>query len=157
MRTFERLDDLAALVGEVIGVSDWLVVDQERIDRFAQATGDAQWIHVDPARAAAGPFGATVAHGFLTLSLLPTLIASAFAVGDTHMGLNYGLDRVRFPAPVPVGSRLRAQCRLARFDRIDGGAQLTTVVTLERAGDPKPACVAEWITRHFTQAVAAKG
>ena len=149
MRTFTRLAELAALEGREIGVSDWVAIDQARIDLFAQATGDAQWIHVDPVRAAAGPFGTPVAHGFLTLSLLPELFASAFAIADVRMGLNYGLDRVRFPSPVPVGSRLRALCRLKAFEAITGGAQLTTTVTLEREDGAKPACVAEWVTRHL--------
>jgi acyl dehydratase len=149
MRRFERLADLAALEGEVIGTSDWTLVDQARIDRFAQATGDAQWIHVDPARAAAGPFGATIAHGFLTLSLLSELVATAFRVDETRMGLNYGLNRVRFPAPVPVGSRLRAVCRLLKFEPVDGGAQLTIEMSVEREGGAKPACVAEWVIRQF--------
>ena len=148
-RTFERLADLAALEGELIGTSDWTLVDQARIDQFAQATGDAQWIHVDPARAAAGPFGATIAHGFLTLSLLSELVVSAFCVTETRMGLNYGLDRVRFPAPVPAGSRLRAECRLLSYAPIDGGAQLTIEMSVQIEGGKKPACVAEWVTRHF--------
>jgi acyl dehydratase len=148
MRSFARLADLAALEGQEIGVSDWLVVDQARIDAFAQATGDDQWIHVDPVRAAAGPFGVTVAHGFLTLSLLPELFASAFSIADVRMGVNYGLDRVRFPSPVPVDSRLRAVCRLKAFEPVAGGAQLTTTITIEREGGAKPACVAEWVTRH---------
>jgi acyl dehydratase len=145
-----RLAELAALEGRELGTSGWVAIDQPRIALFAQATGDRQWIHVDPARAAAGPFGATVAHGFLTLSLLSELAAAAFEIVDVRMGLNYGLDRVRFPSPVPVGSRLRAVCRLAKFEAIDGGAQLTITVTVEREGGAKPACVAEWITRHFT-------
>jgi acyl dehydratase len=130
---------------------DWSMAIQSRIDQFAHATGDLQWIHVDPARAAAGPFGATVAHGFLTLSLLSELLAGALHIADVRMGLNYGLDRVRFPSPVPVDSRVRAVCRLLRFEAIPGGAQLTIEVSVERAdGGPKPACVAQWITRHFT-------
>jgi acyl dehydratase len=149
MRTFARLAELAVLEGQEIGVSDWVTVDQSRIDQFAQATGDAQWIHVDPVRAAAGPFGATVAHGFLTLSLLSELMAAAFRIADVRMGLNYGLDRVRFPSPVPVDSRLRAHCRLAKYEPIEGGAQLAITVTVEREGGAKPVCVAEWITRHF--------
>ena len=149
MKAVAHLADLAALTGEILDVGDWLEVDQARIDRFAQATGDVQWIHVDPVRAAAGPFGATVAHGFLTLSLLPQLFASALHVGDVRMGLNYGLNRVRFPSPVPVGSRLRAEWRLLSYEAIDGGAQLVTQVTVERADGSKPACVAEWVTRHF--------
>ena len=149
MTTYARLADLAALQGREIGTSGWVEVDQARIDQFAQATGDRQWIHVDPRRAAAGPFGSTVAHGFLTLALLSELMADAFRIEDVGMGLNYGLDRVRFPAPVPVGSRLRAVCRLARFEAVDGGAQLTVGVTIEREGGAKPACVAVWVTRHF--------
>jgi len=149
MTVYPHLADLAALQGRVIGTSGWVEVDQARIDQFAQATGDHQWIHVDPVRAAAGPFGATVAHGFLTLSLLSELAAGAFRIADTRMGLNYGLDRVRFPSPVPVGSRLRAVCVLDRHEPIDGGAQLTLTVTIEREGGAKPACVAAWITRHL--------
>ena len=145
-----RLEELAALEGREIGTSGWVAIDQSRIDLFAQATGDAQWIHVDPARAATGPFGTTVAHGFLTLSLLSELAAAAFEVADVRMGLNYGLDRVRFPSPVPVGSRLRAVCVLDRLEPIEGGAQLTMTVTIEREGGAKPACVAVWVTRHLT-------
>ena len=133
-----------------IGTSGWTLVDQARIDRFAQATGDAQWIHVDPQRAAAGPFGTTVAHGFLTLSLLSRLFAAAIAFEDVRVSLNYGLDRVRFPSPVPVGSRLRAVCVLDSHEPIAGGAQLTITVTVEREGGAKPACVAAWVTRHLT-------
>jgi len=149
MRTFAHLSDLAVLAGEEIGRSDWVVVTQSNIDLFAQATGDAQWIHVDPARAAAGPFGTTVAHGFLTLSLLSQLFAAAVAFEDVRMSLNYGLNRVRFPSPVPVGSRLRALCVLDAYEAIEGGAQVTVTVTIEREGGAKPACVAEWVTRHF--------
>jgi acyl dehydratase len=149
MNTYARLADLAGLEGTVIGTSGWTLVDQARIDQFAQATGDVQWIHVDPARAAAGPFGTPIAHGFLTLSLLSELVASAFCVADVRVGLNYGLNRVRFPSPVPVGSRLRAECTLMSFEPIEGGAQLTTTISVQREGGTKPACVAEWVTRHF--------
>jgi acyl dehydratase len=149
MRTFEHLAELQALVGQEVAVSDWITVDQQRIDRFADATGDRQWIHVDPVRAAAGPFGATVAHGFLTLSLLPELSASAIDVRDTRMGVNYGLNRVRFPAPVPSGSRLRGRFRLLAFEPIEGGAQLVMQVTMEREGGDKPVCVAESLIRGF--------
>ena len=145
-----RLDELAGLEGREIGTSGWVAIDQSRIDLFAQATGDRQWIHVDPARAAAGPFGTTVAHGFLTLAMLSELATDAFRIADTRMGLNYGLDRVRFPSPVPVGSRLRAVCVLDRLEPIEGGAQLTMTVTIEREGGAKPACVAVWVTRHLT-------
>lgn len=150
MRTFERLTDLQALVGQRVASSDWISVGQDRIDQFARATGDHQWIHVDPVRAAAGPFGATIAHGFLTLSLLPEMSAAAMEVLDTRMGVNYGLNRVRFPAPVPSGSRLRGHLRLKAYAPIEGGAMLTMEVTIEREGSSKPACVAETLSRRFT-------
>jgi acyl dehydratase len=149
MKSFKHLADLQPLVGQELGVSDWITVDQQRIDRFADATGDHQWIHVDPVRAAAGPFGTTVAHGFLTLSLLPEMGASAFEVRDTRMGVNYGLNRVRFPAPVPSGSRLRGCFKLLSYEPIEGGAQVTVEVTMEREGATKPVCVAESVGRRF--------
>jgi acyl dehydratase len=149
MRSFEKLADLQPLVGQEIGESEWILVDQRRIDLFADATGDHQWIHVDPERAASGPFGTTVAHGFLTLSLLPEMFASAFEVRDTRMGLNYGLNRVRFTAPVPVNSRLKARFKLLAYEAIEGGAQCTIEVTMEREGSSKPVCVAESLTRRF--------
>ena len=149
MKTYPRLADLQALVGQPLGTSDWITVDQPRIDAFADATLDHQWIHVDPERAAQGPFGTTIAHGFLTLSLLPAFFASAFDIGDVRMGVNYGLNRVRFTAPVPVGSRLRASFRLLAYEPLDGGAQLVTEVTVEREGTERPACVAEAVTRRF--------
>ncbi|WP_457334279.1 MaoC family dehydratase [Rhizobacter sp. P5_C2] len=149
MKRFEKLAELQALVGQQIGLSDWIEVDQRRIGQFADATGDHQWIHVDPVRAAAGPFKTTIAHGFLTLSLLPEMFASAFEVGDTRMGVNYGLNRVRFPAPVPVGSRLRGSFKLMAYEVLDGGAQLTIEVTMERDGSAKPVCVAESLTRRY--------
>lgn len=149
MREFERLADLAGLVGQEIGVSNWLTVDQARIQRFADATEDQQWIHTDRARAAAGPFGTTIAHGFLTLSLLPVFFETGFRIADTTMGLNYGLNKVRFPAPVPVDSRLRARFRLLSFEAIEGGAQLAVEVTVEREGSAKPVCVAESLTRRY--------
>ncbi len=150
MKTFDKLNDMQALVGQHLGDSDWISIEQERIDLFAQATGDHQWIHVDPARAAAGPFGTTIAHGFLTLSLLPEMTASAFAIADVRMGVNYGLNRVRFTAPVPVGSRLRGRIKLLSFDVIEGGAQLTVEVSVEREGSAKPVCIAESISRRYT-------
>ena len=149
MRTFDSVGQLSTARGEHLGYSDWQVVDQERVNMFADATGDHQWIHVDPVRAAAGPFGATVAHGFLTLSLLPEMSHSAFEVRGSRMGVNYGLNRVRFPAPVPVGSRLRGHFKLLSYEAIDGGAQLVIEVTMEREGSSKPACVAESIVRRF--------
>ena len=149
MKTYPQLADLQALVGQPLGTSDWITVDQPRIDAFADATLDPQWIHVDPERAAQGPFGTTIAHGFLTLSLLPAFFASAFDIGDVRMSVNYGLNRVRFTAPVPVGSRLRASFRLLAYEPLDGGAQLVTEVTVEREGTERPACVAEAVTRRF--------
>lgn len=147
MQRFARLEDLAARVGEALASSDWMAMAQPRIDAFAEATDDRQWIHVDPARAAVGPFGAPIAHGFLTLSLMPALLASAFAIDDVRMGVNYGLNRVRFPAPVPVGSRLRAHFKLLAFEALPGGAQLTLEASVEREGSVKPVCVAELVTR----------
>jgi acyl dehydratase len=146
---YARLSDLQPLVGREIGLSDWVVVDQQRIDRFAEATGDDQWIHVDPERAAAGPFGAPIAHGFLTLSLLPLLTEDAVEFADVRMGVNYGLNRVRFPAPVKAGGRVRARLRLLSYEPIEGGAQLVVEVTVELEGSPKPACVAETVSRRL--------
>ena len=149
MKHFAHLTELQALVGTEIGTSDWVTVEQERIDEFARATGDLQWIHVDPVRAAAGPFGGTIAHGFLTLSLLPQMGASAIDIGGVRMGVNYGLNKVRFPAPVPVGSRLRGHFKLTGFEPIEGGAQITFEVTMEREGSAKPVCVAESLSRRY--------
>ncbi|HEX6364169.1 MAG TPA: MaoC family dehydratase [Albitalea sp.] len=149
MRRFPHLADLQPLVGQELAVSDWIAVDQARIDLFAQATGDHQWIHVDVERAKAGPFGTTVAHGFLTLSLLPEMAAGALAIDDVRMAVNYGLNRVRFPSPVPAGSRLRGRFKLLSYEPIDGGVQLTFEVTMEREGSAKPVCVAESVSRRF--------
>jgi acyl dehydratase len=149
MNTYHQLSDLQPLVGKSIGTSDWLQIDQARIDRFAEVTGDDQWIHVDPARAAAGIFGSTVAHGFLTLSLLPFFGRSSYSVGGVRMTVNYGLNRVRFPAPVPVGSRLRAHHKLLAYEPLDGGVQVVTEVSVERDGHAKPVCVAESVARHY--------
>ncbi len=150
MRSFAALSELQGLVGQELGSSDWFTVAQSQIDALARATGDHQWIHIDPERAANGPFGATVAHGFLTLSLLPQMSASAFEIRDTRMGVNYGLNRVRFPAPVPVGSRLRGHFKLLSYEALDGGAQLTIEATMEREGSTKPVCVAESVARRYT-------
>jgi len=150
MRSFEHLADLAPLVGQEIALSDWITVDQHRINLFADATGDHQWIHLDAERAAKGPFGTTIAHGFLTLSLLPEMSASAMEVRDTRMGVNYGLNKVRFPAPVPSGSRLRGRFKLLAYEPLEGGAQLTVEVTMEREGSNKPVCVAESLARRYT-------
>ena len=141
------LEQLATLVGQPLGESAPVVVDQARIDAFAAATEDRQWIHVDPQRAAAGPFGGTVAHGYLTLSLLPVLLESALRVEGARMGINYGLNKVRFPAPVRAGSVLRARFRLLAFDAVPGGAQLTVEATIAAEGADKPACVAEALSR----------
>ena len=147
---YAQLTDLQSLVGQDIGCGDWMAVDQARIDLFAQATGDHQWIHTDPARAASGPFGVTVAHGFLTLSLLPALFESGFAIDDVRMGINYGLNRVRFAAPVRVGSRLRGRFVLQAYEPLEGGAQMTVEVTMEIEGGSKPACVAQSVSRRYT-------
>ena len=150
MKTFETLADLAACVGQEVAVSDWITVTQEQVNRFAEATGDHQWIHVDPDRARAGPFGGPIAHGFLTLSLLPTFFESSFEVRQSRMGVNYGLNKVRFTAPVPVGSRLRARMNLLEAKPIDNqGMQMTWTVSVEREGSDKPVCVAESLARHY--------
>ena len=149
MRSFDHASDLQPLVGEEIAVSDWITVTQERIQLFADATGDHQWIHLDTERAAQGPFGTTIAHGFLTLSLLPEMGASAMAVKDTRMGVNYGLGKVRFPSPVPAGSRLRGRFKLLKYEPLEGGAQITMECTMQREGFEKPVCVAESITRRY--------
>ncbi|MCB4363832.1 MaoC family dehydratase [Hydrogenophaga taeniospiralis] len=150
MKTFETLADLAACVGQEVALSDWVTITQERVNQFAQATGDHQWIHVDVEKAKQGPFGGTIAHGFLTLSLLPVFLESAFAVRQSGMGLNYGLNRVRFTAPVPVGSRLRARLTLLAAEPIEHqGLQLTWSVVVERDGADKPVCVAESLVRLY--------
>jgi acyl dehydratase len=137
-------------VGQEIAVSEWLEITQERINQFADATGDHQWIHVDAARAAAeSPFKATIAHGFLTLSLLSTLVRDAMTFGDLRMAINYGLNRVRFVSPVPSGARIRARITVGAFEEVSGGLQVTWSVTVEREGDSKPSCVAEWLVRYF--------
>lgn len=150
MKTYQTVAELKPLVGSQIGTSDWITIDQSRIDQFAAVTGDDQWIHVDPVRAAAGMFGSTVAHGFLTLSLLPLFIRSSHKVNGARMSVNYGLNRVRFPSPVPVNSRLRAHFKLMSFEPIEGGVQLITEVSVEREGQVKPVCVAESVGRLYT-------
>ncbi|MGX1758913.1 MaoC family dehydratase [Streptomyces lydicus] len=148
-RVFGSLDELRDAVGEELGTSDWLEIDQKRIDLFAEATGDHQWIHVDREKAAAGPFGTTIAHGYLTLSLLPAFVPQLMRVDNVKMGINYGTNKVRFPATVPVGSRLRATARIAEVTEVPGGVQLATVVTIEREGGDKPVCVAESVSRFY--------
>ena len=150
MKTFQTLAELATHVGQEVAVSDWITVTQQQVNQFAEATGDHQWIHVDVEKAKAGPFGAPIAHGFLTLSMLPRFFESSFEIVESRMGVNYGLNKVRFTAPVPVGSRLRARMKLLACDPIDNhGVQMTWEVTVEREGSPKPVCVAESIARRY--------
>ena len=149
-RTFQTLQDLAACVGEDVATSDWLTITQAQVNQFAEATGDLQWIHVDVERAKAGPFGGPIAHGFLTLSLLPKFFESAMTVVESRMGVNYGLNRVRFMSPVPVGSRLRGRLKLLSAEPVAGdGMQLTWEMTVELEGAAKPACVAESVVRRY--------
>jgi acyl dehydratase len=145
MRILDDLDELPGLAGELLGTSDWLEIDQERVDRFADATGDHQWIHVDVERAAAGPFGGTIAHGYLTLSLLPFLGAQVFALETPGAKLNYGVNKVRFPSPVRVGSRIRSHVTMGEVTDLPAGTQLTLRHTIEIEGQDKPACVAETV------------
>jgi acyl dehydratase len=135
-------------IGDRFGPSSWIEVPQSRIDAFAGATGDDQWIHVDPERAKGGPFGTTIGHGYLTLSLIPVM-SSDVVPRQGRMGINYGLNRVRFPAPVPVGSRLRGSFEVVQVDEIEGGGQVTMTATIEREGSDKPVCVAEVVFRHY--------
>jgi acyl dehydratase len=150
MKHFAHLADLAALVGQELAVSEPVLIDQDRIDGFAAHTEDRQWIHVDHARAAEGPFGTTIAHGYLTLSMLPHLISRAMAIDDVRMGVNYGVNRVRFPAPVPSGSQVRAHLKLLAYEPLEGGAQLVIEATLLREAQSKPVCVAELVVRQYT-------
>ena len=145
MRVFDNVDELAAAKGEQLGYSDWHEVTQEQVDTFADATGDHQWIHVDPDRAAAGPFGGTIAHGFLTLSLIPLLAKQIYRVDNLTMGINYGLNKVRFPATVRVGSRIRSGAELVDVQEAKLGKQFVVRTTVEIEGNEKPACVAETI------------
>ncbi len=150
MRTFQSLQELPPLVGQPVAVSDWIEVTQAQIDLFAQATGDHQWIHTDPERAAQGPFGTTIAHGFLTLSLVPRFFESALRIEQVRMGVNAGLNKVRFTSPVPSGSRLRAHLSLVSFDWLEGGAcQMAWGVKVEREGQDKPVCIAEALVRNY--------
>jgi len=150
MRDIASMDELQALVGQEVAQSDWIVVTQEQVNRFAAATGDHQWIHVDVERSKRElPYGGTVAHGFLTLALLPQLLSQSISMGDVKMLLNYGLNRVRFPAPLPVGDRVRGLIVLQSVEVIAGGAQVVWEVTIEREGGDKPVCVAEFIVRRY--------
>jgi acyl dehydratase len=150
MKTFQTLAEVASQVGNELAVSDWITITQQQVNQFAEATGDHQWIHVDVERAKAGPFGAPIAHGFLTLSLLPRFFESSFEIVESRMGVNYGLNKVRFMAPVPVGSKLRARMKLLKCEPVDNnGVQMTWEVAIEREGSAKPVCVAESIARRY--------
>ena len=147
MSTTTTIDGLTGLVGSELGVSDWLEISQSRVNLFADATDDHQWIHVDPARAAAGPFGGPIAHGYLTLSLLVPLFGQVLTVTDAGMGVNYGLNKARFPAPVPVGSKIRLRATLAAADPVPGGVQVSVDCLVEIEGGSKPACAAQAVYR----------
>lgn len=150
MREIHSLAELKSLVGQEVAVSDWIKISQERINTFADATGDHQWLHVDVERAKReSPFGGPIAHGFLTLSLLPMLLENTISMTDVKMAVNYGLNKVRFPAPVPVDSKLRARLKLLEVEDITGGAQIIWEVVMEREGSEKPVCVAESIMRRY--------
>ncbi len=146
---FESPDELLGAVGAHLGYSDWLEISQERIDQFADATGDHQWIHVDPERARQGPFGACIAHGYLTMSLVNLFLPQIVEVRGISMGVNYGANRLRFPAPVPVGSKVRGGAELVAAEDVKGGVQATVRVTVEIEGGEKPACVIETISRYY--------
>ena len=148
MKTFQTLKELAACTGQDVATSDWITITQEQVNQFAEATGDHQWIHVDVEKAKKGPFGGPIAHGFLTLSLLPRFFESSIEVVESAMGVNYGLNKVRFIAPVPVGSRLRARMKLLSAEPIDNsGYQMAWEITVEREGAAKPVCIAESLSR----------
>jgi acyl dehydratase len=150
MKTFQTLSELAACTGQEVAVSDWITITQQQVNLFAEATGDHQWIHVDPDKARAGPFGGPIAHGFLTLSLLPRFFESSFEITGSRMGVNYGLNKVRFTAPVPVGSRLRARMKLLSAEPMEpAGMQMIWEVTVECEGLAKPVCIAESIVRRY--------
>lgn len=150
MKTIQTLFELPPLVGTEVAVSDWITITQEQVNQFAEATGDHQWIHVDVERARAGPFGAPIAHGFLTLSLLPKFFASAMEIVESGMGVNYGLNKVRFTSPVPVGSRLRGRIKLLACTPVpNDGMQMTWEVKVECEGSEKPVCIAESLVRRY--------
>src|SRR5438105_3873592 len=148
--TIKGAEELQSKVGDHLGYSDWHEVTQERVNQFAEATGDHQWIHVDPERAKSGPFGGPIAHGYLTLSLAPYLLPLTFQVSGISMGVNYGLNKLRFPSPVPVGKRLRVGAAIASVEEIAGGAQVTLDLTFEVEGADKPACVAQAVYRYYS-------
>lgn len=146
---FEHPNDLLSAVGTELGVSEWLQIDQDRINQFADATGDHQWIHVDPERAKDGPFGATIAHGYLTLALSNLFLPTLIEVKNISMGINYGMNKVRLPSPVKVGSRVRARAKLEAAEEIRGGVQVVIVITMEIEGSDRPGCVIESVTRYL--------
>jgi acyl dehydratase len=154
MKTYQRLAELDLMVGKTIGTSDWISVSQARIQQFANATDDHQWIHLDVERAKKGPFKTTIAHGFLTLSLLPAMMYSAYEVADVITTVNYGLNKIRFPSPVPAGSRVRGQLKLNGIDSIPDGAQVLIEVVVEMEGATKLVCVAESVSRLYTHVAA---
>jgi acyl dehydratase len=149
MRTITGLNGLRQAEGEVLGTSDWHEIDQDAINAFADVTGDHQWIHVDPERAKDTPFGGTIAHGYFTLSLAPMLSNEIFSMDGFAFAVNYGLNKVRFPAPVPVNSKVRASAKVAKVEDVPGGAQMTLELTFEREGGDKPVCVAETLVRVY--------
>lgn len=149
MRVFDGIEELLKAVGEELGTSDWLQIDQDQVNLFADATGDHQWIHVDTERAKDGPFGGTIAHGYLTLSLLPVLVQQVYRVDGVKMAINYGLNKVRFPSPVPVGSRVRGTSALSSAQEVQGGVQAELTTTIEIEGADKPACVAQTLVRFY--------
>lgn len=147
--TFASVEEIVAAVGQPLGESDWLTVTQERIQLFADAVGDHQWIHVDPERARAGPFGGCIAHGYLTLSLASYFMPQIVQIENMRMGVNYGCERIRFPAPVPAGSRLRGRGELVKAELVDGGVQATIRMTMEIDGNSRPGCVVDTISRYY--------
>ena len=147
--TVNGISELSGLAGRHLGYSDWVLIDQERVNRFADATGDHQWIHVDPERATAGPFGGPIAHGYLTLSLAPELIQQIWDIQGMAHGVNYGANKVRFPSPVPVGSELRMGAAVASVEDVGGGVQVLLDLTFEVRGTDKPACVAQVVYRYY--------
>ena len=150
MKIFKTLQELASCVGQTVAVSPWTEITQTQVNQFADATGDHQWIHIDVEKAKAGPFGGPIAHGFLTLSLIPMLSESAIKIEDVRMGVNYGLNKVRFTSPVPVGSKLRGHMKLLSATTIDGtGMQFAWEMTIEREGAEQPACIAESLARYY--------
>lgn len=157
MIRIESLRALAGMAGSELGTTGWREVTQAQVDMFADATGDHQWIHVDPERAKASPLGGTIAHGHLTLALIPSLLSELVEIAGAGMKVNYGLNRVRFPTPVPVGSRVRGRARIAEVEAIPGGAAAVFEVTVEVEGREKPACVAETLTRFYTSGIDGGG